>query len=164
MTYDNGGMEHYKVTLSVEERAQLQDIASKGTHAAAKVINALILLNCDQSGERTERPRSSDIAAMLGVSERKIERLKKKFVQEGLQLSLNRQSAQREYDLKIDGQLEAQLVAMSCSAPPEGHARWSLRLLADRLVELEYVDSVSYETVRRALKKTNSSRGEKLAG
>ena len=149
---------------SEQERTELQEIAGKGTHAASKVINALILLNCDQSGERTERPRSSDIAAMLCVSERKIERVKKKFVQEGLQLTLNRKPAQREYDLKVDGQLEAQLVAMSCSAPPEGHARWSLRLLADRLVELEYVDSVSYETVRRALKKTNSSRGARSAG
>ncbi len=157
-------MEHYKVTLSEQERAELQEIASKGTHAVAKVINALILLNCDQSGGRSERPRSLDIAAMLGVSERKIDRLKKKFVQEGLDLALNRQASQREYALKVDGRLEAQLVAMSCSAPPEGHARWSLRLLADRLVELEYIDSVSHETVRRALKKTNSSLGEKSAG
>ncbi len=157
-------MEHYKVTLSEQERAEVQDIASKGTHAAAKIINALILLNCDQSGARSERPRSRDIAAMLCVSERKIDRLKKKFVQEGLDLALNRQTSQREYALKVDGRLEAQLVAMSCSAPPEGHARWSLRLLADRLVELEYIDSVSHETVRRALKKTNSSPGGKSAG
>ena len=101
---------------------------------------------------------------MLCVSVRKVDRVKKKFVQEGLEPALNRQASQCEYDLKIDGRLEAQLVAMSCSAPPEGHARWSLRLLAERLVELEYIDSVSYETVRRALKKTNLSRGEKSAG
>ncbi|CDS54869.1 hypothetical protein [Polaromonas sp. CG9_12] len=157
-------MEHYKVTLSEQERAELQDIASKGTHAAPKIINALILLNCDQSGGRSERPRSSDIAAMLSVSERKIDRLKKKFVQQGLELALNRQDSQREYALKVDGRLEAQLVALSCSAPPEGQAHWSLRLLADRLAELEYIDSVSHETVRRTLKKTNSSRGEKSAG
>lgn len=157
-------MEHYKVTLSEQERVELQGIASKGTHAAAKVINALILLNCDQSEGRTERPRSLDIAAMLGVSARKIDRVKKKFVQEGLEPALNRQASQRAYAPKLDGRLEAHLVAMSCSAPLEGHARWSLRLLADRLVELEYIDSVSYETVRRALKKTNSSRGGKSAG
>ena len=132
-------MEHYKVTLSEQERVELQAIVGKGTHAAPKIINALILLNCDQSGARSERPR-------------------------GLEPALNRQASQCEYDLKIDGRLEAQLVAMSCSAPPEGHARWSLRLLAERLVELEYIDSVSYETVRRALKKTNLSRGEKSAG
>ncbi len=155
MTYDNGGMEHYKVTLSVEERAQLQDIASKGTHAASKVINALILLNCDQAGDRTERPRTCDIAAMLCISPRKVDRIKKKFVLEGLELTLNRQPSQCEYDLKIDGHLEAQLLAMSCSQPPQGHARWSLRLLAERLVELELIDNVSHETVRRTLKKTN---------
>lgn len=158
------GMEHYKVTLSVEERAQLQDIASKGTHAAAKVINALILLNCDQAGGRTERPRTCDIAAMLCVSARKVDRVKKKFVLQGLEITLNRQPAQCEYDLKIDGHLEAQLLAMSCSTPPQGQARWSLRLLAERLVELQLVDNVSHETVRRTLKKTNSSPGGKSAG
>nr|WP_181374849.1 IS630 family transposase [Polaromonas sp. H6N] len=146
-------MEHYKVTLSEQERAELQDITGKGTHAASKVINALILLNCDQAGERAERPRTCDIAAMLCVSERKVDRIKKKFVLEGLALTLNRQPSKCEYDLLIDGRLEAQLLALSCSAPPEGQARWSLRLLADRLVELELVDSVSHETVRRALKK-----------
>ena len=157
-------MEHYKVTLSEQERAELQGIACKGTHAAQKVINALILLNCDQSGGHAERPRTCDIAAMLCVSERKVDRVKKKFVQEGLELTPNRQPSKCEYDLLIDGRLEAQLLALSCSAPPEGQARWSLRLLADRLVELEYVDSVSHETVRRALKKTSSSPGGRLAG
>ena len=101
---------------------------------------------------------------MLCVSERKVDRIKKKFVLEGLALTLNRQALKCEYDLKIDGHLEAQLMALSCSAPPEGQARWSLRLLADRLVELELVDSVSHETVRRTLKKTNSSLGGKSAG
>ena len=90
---------------------------------------------------------------MLCVSVRKVDRVKKKFVQEGLEPALNRQASQCEYDVKIDGRLEAQLVAMSGSAPPAGHARRSLRLLAERLVQLEYIDSVSYETVRRALKK-----------
>ncbi len=157
-------MEHYKVTLSEQERAELQAIAGKGTHAASKVINALILLNCDQAGGRAERSRTCDIAAMLCVSERKVDRIKKKFVLEGLELTLNRQSAKCEYDLKIDGRLEAQLLALSCSAPPEGQARWSLRLLVNRLVELELIDTVSHETVRRTLKKTNSSPGGKSAG
>ena len=124
----------------------------------------MILLNCDQSGSRTERARTYDIAVMLCVSERKVDRVKKKFVLEGLDLTLNRQRSRCEYDLKIDGRLEAQLLALSCSAPPEGQARWLLRLLADRLVELELIDSVSHETVRRTLKKTNSSPGGKSAG
>ena len=98
------------------------------------------------------------------MSERKVDRVKKKFVLEGLDLALNRQPPKCEYDLLIDGRLEAQLLALSCSAPPAGQARWSLRLLADRLVEHEYIDSVSHETVRRTLKKTNSSPGGKSAG
>lgn len=161
---DNGEWNITNVSLSEQERAELQEIAGKGTHAASKVINALILLNCDQSGGRTQRPRTCDIATMLCVSERKVDRIKKKFVLEGLDLTLNRQPSKCEYDLKIDGRLEAQLLAMSCSAPPEGQARWSLRLLADELVELELVDSISHETVRRTLKKTNSSPGGKSAG
>jgi hypothetical protein len=84
-------MEHYKVTLTEQERADLQDITGKGTHAASKVINALILLNCDQSADRAERLRTDDIAAMLCVSPRKVDRIKKWFVQEGLELALNRQ-------------------------------------------------------------------------
>ena len=93
-----------------------------------------------------------------------MDRIKKKFVLEGLDLTLNRQAAKCEYDLKIDGRLEAHLLALSCSAPPEGQARWSLRLLADRLVELELIDSVSHETVRWALQKKNSSLGGKADG
>ena len=138
-------MEHYKVTLSEQERSELQDIVGKGTHAASKVINALILLNCDQAGSRTERARTCDIAATLCVSERRVDRIKKKFVLEGSDVTINRQPYKCEYGLLIDGRLEAQL-------------------LADRLVELELIDSISHETVRRTLKKTNSSPGGKSAG
>ena len=161
---DNGGWNITKSPCQSKKEPSCRTIAGKGTHAAQKVINALILLNCDQSGGCAERARTCDIAAMLCVSERKVDRLKKKFVQEGLELTLNRQPSKCEYDLLIDGRLQAQLLALSCSAPPEGQARWSLRLLADRLVELELVDSVSHETVRRALKKTSSSLGGKSAG
>ena len=161
---DNGGWNITKSPCQSKKEPSCRTIAGKGTHAAQKVINALILLNCDQSGGCAERARTCDIAAMLCVSERKVDRVKKKFVQEGLELTLNRQPSKCEYDLLIDGRLQAQLLALSCSAPPEGQARWSLRLLADRLVELELVDSVSHETVRRALKKTSSSLGGKSAG
>lgn len=92
---------HYKVTLSKQERVELQGIANKGTHAASKVLNALILLNCDQSGGRTERLRTCSIVAMPCVSERKVDRVKKKFVLQDLDLTLNRRPAQCEYDLKI---------------------------------------------------------------
>ena len=104
------------------------------------------------------------MANILRISMRKVDRVKKRFVEEGLDAALGRQQGQRSYERKADGELEAHLVALSCGEPPEGFARWSLRLLADRAVELEYVDSLSYETVRRVLKKTRSNRGGRLAG
>jgi hypothetical protein len=88
-----------------------------------------------------------------------VERVRRRFVEEGLEAALNRQPQQNRIARKIDGKAEAHLLALACGKPPEGRARWTLRLLADRLVELELVDSVSYETVRRTLKKTKSSRG-----
>lgn len=102
----------------------------------------------------------------MQVSPRKIDRIKRRFVEDGLEMALRGVPSQREYEHKIDGEVEAHLIALSCSAPPSGHARWSLRLLADRAVELELelVETLSHETVRRALKKTNSSRGARWAG
>lgn len=155
-------MEKYIVTLSDDEVAQLQALTSKGRHAAAKVVNALVLLNCDQA--HGSKRTTQEIAEFLQVSPRKIDRLKRRFVEDGLDAALNRQQVQRQYEPKIDGELEAQLIAMSCSAAPSGHARWSLRLLADRLVELELVQAVSHETVRQVLKKTNSSPGARWGG
>ena len=136
----------------------------KGKHAAQKVINALILLNCDQSQSRGDRRTSQEIAEVLQVSERKIDRVKRRFVEDGLEAALGGQPSQREYISKVDGDVEAHLIALSCSAPPGGHARWSLRLLADRAVELALVEEISHETVRRVLKKTNSSPGKRWVG
>jgi hypothetical protein len=157
-------MEKYTVTLRAEEAEQLQALVAKGTHAAAKVVNALILLYCDESQGRGRRRSSQEIAEVLQVSPRKIDRLKRCFVEDGLEAALNGRSVQREYEHKIDGEVEAHLIALSCSAPPSGHARWTLRLLADRAVELELVETVSHETVRQALKKTNSNRGARWGG
>jgi transposase len=157
-------MKLYKVTLQAEERAELAAITHKGSHQSQKVINALILLNCDEGEFNGQRVRGEDVANILRISRRKIDRVKKRFVEEGLDAALGRQQSQRIYQRKADGELEAHLVAMSCGEPPEGFARWSLRLLADRAVELEYADSLSYETVRRVLKKTKSNRGGRLVG
>ncbi len=126
---------------------------AKGKHAAAKVINALILLNCDETQAKGRRRSSQEIAEVLQVSPRKIDRIKRRFVEEGLEVALNGVPSQREYERKIDGDLEAHLIALSCSAPPSGHARWTLRLLADRAVELDLVQALSHETVLRVLKK-----------
>lgn len=157
-------MEKYTVTLTAEEAEQLQALVAKGKHAAAKVVNALILLNCDETQARGRRRSSQEIAEVLQVSPRKIDRIKRRFVEEGLEVALNGVPSQREYEHKIDGEVEAHLIALSCTAPPSGHARWTLRLLADRAVELDLVEALSHETVRRVLKKTNSSRGAGWAG
>lgn len=157
-------MEKYIVTLTAEEVEQLQSLVGKGKHAAQKVINALILLNCNQSLSEDERRTSQEIAQVLQVSERKIDRVKRRFVEDGLEVALGGQPSQREYVSKVDGDIEAHLIALSCSNPPDGHARWSLRLLADRAVELALVQEISHETVRRVLKKTSSSPGRRWVG
>jgi len=154
----------YKVTLLQHEREELEAMTRKGSGAAWKIINALILLGCDEGTRNPKRLRGGDLAAALSVSARKIDRVKKRFVEDGLEAVFLRKPSPRVYERKADGDFEARLVALSCTNPPEGHARWSLRLLADRAVELEYIDSVSYETVRRVLKKTNSSRGKRPPG
>ena len=157
-------MKKYKVTLAQEERQGLESIVQKGSHASQKVVNALILLNCDEGEFQPRRIKNEDVAAVLKISMRKIDRVKKRFVEDGLEVALGGRPSRRVYEKKADGDFEAHLVALSCSAPPEGFARWSLRLLADRAVELNYIDSVSYETVRRVLKKTNSNLGERRVG
>ena len=148
-------MEKYKVTLSEEERQELQAISSKGSHNSQKVLNALILLNVDVNQPKESRSTNESISRVLKISMKKIDRVKKRFVDDGLEIALYGHPKDREYEKKVDGDLEAKIVAISCSAPPEGFSRWSLRMLADKAVELEYVDSISYETVRRTLKKTN---------
>jgi hypothetical protein len=111
-------MEKYIVTLTAEEAEQLQSLVGKGKHVAQKVINALILLNCEQSQGTDHRRTSQEIAQVLQVSERKIDRVKRRFVQDGLELALSGQPSQREYVSKVDGDVEAHLIALSCSAPP----------------------------------------------
>lgn len=157
-------MKLYKVTLLANEREELRAITHKGSHQSQKVINALILLNCDEGEFNDLHPRGEDVANILRISMRKIDRVKKRFVEEGFDAALGRKPSPRSYERIADGEVEAHLIALSCGEPPEGFARWSLRLLADRAVELEYVDSISYETVRRVLKKTKSNLGERLAG
>ncbi len=158
-------MKRYTVTLEEQEREELSRITRKGSHQSQKVVNALILLNCDEGPFNERRVRGEDIAEILRISARKVDRVKKRFVEEDMEAALGgRQGRRPTYVRKADGDFEARLVALSCGNPPEGHAQWSLRLLADRVVELGYVDSVSHETVRRVLKKTPSSRGGASAG
>jgi transposase len=157
-------MRKFKVTLDQQERDSLVAITQKGKHPSRKVLNALILLNCDQGKFQNDPLKNEDVAAVLKISMRKIDRVKKRFVEEGLDAALNGRRGQRVYERKADGDFEAHLLALSCSQPPDGFSQWSLRLLADRLVELNYIDSISYETVRRVLIKRNSNPGKRKGG
>jgi hypothetical protein len=157
-------MRKYKVTLTREERDKLEAIVHKGNHRSQKVINALVLLNCDQGQFQGIPMKNEDVASVLRISMRKIDRVKKRFVEEGLEAALTRRKGDRTYEKKADGEFEAHLIALSCGDPPEGFARWSLRLLADKAVELQYIDSISYETVRRVLKKRNKTLEEARVG
>lgn len=145
-------MAKYKVTLTKEERDELISITRKGKHTSQKYRNAYVLLNCDE-GEYSDKPTNLEISKALKVGMRTIDRIKKRFVEEGFGACLERKPTSREYEKKADGDFEARLIALSCSEPPEGFARWSLRLLADKMAELEIVGSVSHETVRTVLKK-----------
>jgi hypothetical protein len=164
---DNQGgmlMKKYKVTLTGDERSLLDRITSKGSHKSQKVLNALILLGCDEGSCQDSRSTNEEISQILRVSMRKIDRVKKRFLEEGLDVALSGRKGTRVYEKIIDGDFEARLIALSCGAPPEGFSRWSLRLLADRVVELRYIDRISHESVRRVLKKTNSNPGEARDG
>jgi len=149
----------YKVTLTKEERESLMANTRQGSHTAKKVIHSLILLNVDQGAYNETRQTNEQICKVLKIGMRTIDRVKQRFVMEGLDAALGVAPTSRIYQKKIDGDAEARLISIACSNPPEGFGRWSLRLLADRMVELNYVDEISHETVRKVLKKTNLSLG-----
>ena len=157
-------MKKYKVTLTKEEREKLEALSSKGKHAAQTILNALVLLACDEGKYQKKRSINEEIARILTVSMKTIDRVKKRFVEEGLDMALTGKPSTRIYSRKADGDLEAHLIALSCSKAPQVYQRWTLRLLADKAVELKYIDAISYETVRRVLKKTSLSPGSNTAG
>ena len=157
-------MRKFIVTLTEEERKSLTELTSKGKHRSQKILNALTLLACDEGEYQQKRSKNEEIARVLNTSMRKIDRVKKRFVVDGLDVALNGKKGSRVYKKKADGDFEAHLVALSCSEPPEGFSRWTLRLLAEKVVELEYIENISHETIRRVLKKTNLNRGSKKAG
>jgi transposase len=154
-------MVRYTIKLSKSEVEDLTAIINKGRHTSQAFRSAYILLNCDK-GDYAQNPSATneEIAKYLMIGVRTIDRIKKKFIEEGFDSVLQRRPSSQNYTKKMDGDLEAKLVTLCCSEPPEGYAKWSLRLLADKLVELNYVDSISHVSVRRALKKTNLSLGK----
>ncbi len=148
-------MEKYVVELTSEEQNELAQLASKGKAAARKITHARVLL---QANESKDGPAWTDrqISQAFGVHTNTIHGIRRRFVEDGLQAALERKKQDSPSRKRIvDGDAEARLIALRCSDPPEGTNRWNLRLLADKLVELEIVPSISHETVRQALKKTS---------
>lgn len=152
-------MIRYTIKLTKDEVKELLDIISKGSHTSQTFRTAYILLNCDE-GAYSEKVTNEQISKVLKVGMRTIDRMKKRFIEEGMEMCLERHPTQRVYETKVDGDIEAKLVTLCCSDPPKGFAKWSLRLLADKMVELKYVESISHVTVRSVLKKTNLNLGK----
>jgi homeodomain-containing protein len=148
----------HSVTLTKEQRQSLLDLITTGTTAAHTLAHARILLKAD-AGEEGPAWTDAAIAEALETSVPTVERVRARFAKEGLEAALRRRIPSRVHTRRLDGAGEAHLIALSCSEPPAGQEHWSLRLLAERMVEMQYVGAISHETVRQALKKTNSSRG-----
>jgi transposase len=146
------------VVLSEEERSRLHTLIGQGVAPARALTHARILLKANQ-GEAGPGWTDAAIAAALEVNPATVARVRQRYVAAGLDAAVYRKAPTREYRRRLDGQQEAHLVALTCSTPPEGRKRWTLRLLAERLVELQVVETVSHETVRQALQQTGSSRG-----
>lgn len=144
----------HAVRLTDEQRAQLRTLVGRGVAPARRLTHARILLKADQ-GEGGAAWGDAAIAGALEVHPATVARVRQQFVAEGLDAALDRRAPRREYARKLGGEQEARLVAVACGTPPEGRARWSLRLLADELVRLEVVESISHETVRQTLEQTN---------
>jgi len=139
----------YIVKLSQEERRTLQEMISSGKHSAKKILRARVLLKTDDGWSDQKTAEALEVHVIT------IERMRQQFVEEGFESFMTRRKSKRQYLRKLDGKQEAQLTTIACSQPPEGRVRWTLRLLADRMVQLDYVDTVSHETVRQVLKKTS---------
>lgn len=148
----------YRVTLTAEERQDLHKLVSVGKAAARKLMRARVLLLADQA-EGGPGKSDAEIAEAAICGRATVERVRKQFVEEGLEAVLQPKPSTRVYERKMDGRTEAHLIAVACGAPPKGRARWTLRLLSDQMVVLGHVESLSHETVRRTLKKTNLSLG-----
>jgi transposase len=157
-------MVKFKVTLTEEEREKLLSYTRKGCHTAKKVVHSLILLNVDQGIHFETHQTNEEVCKVLKIGMRTIDRIKQRFVIEGFDAALGVAPSSRIYQKKIDGETEARLISIACSEPPKGFGKWSLRLLADRMIELDYVDEISHETVRKVLKKANLNFGKSKDG
>lgn len=154
----------YRVTLTDDERIELEALTKRGRIEARKFVHVRALLLCD-AGPGGPGWKVADVAAALGVTSRAIEHLKKRFVEEGIEAALVRKASEKPpREVLFDGAFEAKLIALACSEAPAGQQRWTVRLLAEKAVELKFADTVSHMTVHRALKKMNFSLTAKSTG
>jgi transposase len=156
MVNDWGMAPRYKVTLAEDERRQLEILTRTGKTAASKFVHARALLLCD-AGEHGDPWKVADVAQALGITTRTIEHLKERFVEEGIEAALERKPSTKPPKLTFDGAFDARLTALACSPAPEGRARWTVRLLAETVVELKIAPKVSTMSIHRALKKMSLS-------
>jgi hypothetical protein len=154
-------MVKYTIKLNEIEVEELKDVISKGSHTSKAFRTAYVLLNCDK-GEFSENINitNAEICKILKLGDRTIDRIKKRFCEEGFEGILERKPSKQIYKSKIDGDLEAKLIKICCSQPPTGFNKWSLRLLSEKMVELKYIDYISHVTVGKVLKKTNLNLGK----
>jgi len=153
-------MAKYKIKLTQSEVIELTSIVKKGSHTTQTYRAAYVLLNCDEGEYSLGKSTNAQIAQVLKIGMRTIDRIKHRCVEGGLERALERSASTRVYDKKVDGDLEAKIVQLCCSEPPQGFAKWTLRMLSEKVVELGYVDHLSHVSIYNTLKKTSLSLGE----
>jgi len=153
-------MARYRIRLTESEVIELLSIIKKGSHTSQSYRAACVLLNCDEGDYAVGKSSNEQIVQVLKIGMRTIDRIKQKCVEGGIEAALERSTTTRIYDKKVDGDLEAKIVQLCCSEPPEGFAKWTLRMLAEKVVELGYIDKISHVSVHNTLKKTNLGRGK----
>jgi len=153
-------MAKYRIKLTQEEVNELSGIIKKGSHTTQTYRAAYVLLNCDEGEYSLGKSTNEQVCSVLKIGMRTIDRIKQKCVEKGVEYALERVESSRIYERKVDGDMEAKIVQLCCSEPPKGFARWTLRMLADKVVELEYIDKLSHVSVYNTLKKTNLSLGK----
>ena len=153
-------MAKYRIKLTQEEVSELTSIIKKGCHTTQTYKAAYVLLNCDEGDYSFGKSTNEQICNILKIGMRTIDRIKQKCIEGGLEQALERAESTRIYEKKVDGDLETKIVQLCCSEPPKGFARWTLRMLSDKAVELGYIDKLSHVSVYNTLKKTNLSLGK----
>jgi transposase len=153
-------MAKYKIKLTKEEVSELSSIIKKGSHTTQTYRAAYVLLNCDEGEYSLGKSTNEEVCAILKIGMRTIDRIKQKCVEGGIEKALERVESTRIYEKKVDGDLEARIVQLCCSDPPQGFARWTLRMLANKIVELGYIDEISHVSIYNVVKKTNLNLGK----